>query len=43
MKRTTFAALAFDRKQPQTRRETGLAELEQAVPWADLLAVIEPP
>lgn len=42
MKQTTFASLAFDQKKKQTRREKFLAEMEQAVPWSDLLAVIEP-
>jgi len=42
MKQTTFASLAFDRKKKQTRREKFLAEMEQAVPWPELLAVIEP-
>jgi IS5 family transposase len=42
MKQTTFASLAFDRKKKQTRREKFLAEMEQAVPWTELLAVIEP-
>ena len=42
MKQTTFASLAFDHKKRQTRREKFLAEMEQAVPWTALLAVIEP-
>lgn len=42
MKQTTFASLAFELKKKQTRREKFLAEMEQAVPWPDLLAVIEP-
>jgi len=42
MKQTTFASLAFDRKKKQTRREKFLAEMERAVPWSELLAVIEP-
>ncbi|AAU92990.1 MULTISPECIES: IS5-like element ISMca7 family transposase [Methylococcus] len=42
MKQTTFASLAFDRKKKQTRREKFLAEMERAVPWPELLAVIEP-
>ncbi|MFM2006952.1 MAG: hypothetical protein RLZZ09_2607 [Pseudomonadota bacterium] len=39
MKQTTFA---FDLKKKQTRREKFLAEMEQAVPWSALWAVIEP-
>ena len=42
MKQTSFASLAFDRKKKQTRREKFLAEMEQAVPWSELLEVIEP-
>ena len=42
MKQTTFASLAFERKKKQTRRERFLAEMEKVVPWAALLAVIEP-
>ena len=42
MKQSTFASLAFERKKKQTRRERFLAEMEKVVPWAALLAVIEP-
>ena len=42
MKQTTFASLAFDRKNKQTRRERFLAELETVVPSPTLLAVIAP-
>jgi IS5 family transposase len=42
MKQTTFASLAYEQKKKQTRREKFLAEMEQAVPWSELLAVIEP-
>lgn len=42
MKQTSFASLAFDGKKKQTRREKFLAEMEQAMPWRELLAVIEP-
>ncbi|MCC4118782.1 IS5 family transposase [Aromatoleum toluclasticum] len=42
MKQTTFASLAFERKKKQTRRERFLAEMDAVVPWAALLAVIEP-
>jgi IS5 family transposase len=42
MKQTTFAALAFDRKKKQTRRERFLLEMEKVVPWAAVEAVIEP-
>ena len=42
MKQSTFASLAFDRKKKLTRRERFLAEMDAVVPWAALLAVIEP-
>ena len=42
MKQTTFASLAFDRKKKQTRRKRFPGEMEAVVPWAGLLAVIEP-
>lgn len=42
MKQATFASLAFDRKKKPTRRERFLAKMETVVPWAALLAVIEP-
>ncbi|HYE37751.1 IS5 family transposase [Methylocaldum sp.] len=42
MKQTSFASLTFDAKKKQTRREKFLAEMERAIPWDALLAVIEP-
>jgi len=42
MKQATFASLAFDRKKKQTRRERFLSEMEAVVPWAALVAVVEP-
>jgi IS5 family transposase len=42
MKQATFASLTFDAKKRKTRREKFLAEMEKAVPWDALLAVIEP-
>jgi IS5 family transposase len=41
MSQPTFAALAFANKKKQTRREKFLAEMEQVVPWAKLLEVME--
>ena len=38
----TFGDAEHLGKRKQTRREIFLAEMEQVVPWADLLAVIEP-
>lgn len=42
MKQTTFASLAFEQKKKPTRRERFLAEMAAVVPWAALLALIEP-
>ncbi len=41
-KQMTFAALAQATKKKVTRREKFLAEMEAVVPWARLLALIEP-
>ena len=41
MKQTTFASLSYPSKKMQTRREKFLAEMDQAVPWAQLIALIE--
>jgi IS5 family transposase len=42
MKQTTFASVAWDRKGKVTRRERFLAEMDAVIPWARLLALIEP-
>ena len=42
MKQTTFASLSYEHKKKQTRREKFLGEMEQVVPWKELVAVIEP-
>lgn len=42
MKQLSLAATDFIKKPKQTRREKFLAEMETVVPWARLLAVIEP-
>jgi transposase, IS5 family len=42
MKQTTFASLAWSNKGRTTRRERFLAEMNAVVPWARLLALIEP-
>jgi transposase, IS5 family len=39
---TTFAQAEFADKKKTTRREKFLARMEEMIPWADLLAVIEP-
>jgi IS5 family transposase len=42
MKQTTFASAAWDRKGKVTRRERFLAEMDAVIPWAPILALIEP-
>jgi transposase, IS5 family len=42
MKQPSFASLSFDAKKKRTRREDFLSEMEKVVPWAKLLALIEP-
>lgn len=42
MKQTTFASMNFAAKKRRTRREKFLAEMDQVVPWAKLVALIEP-
>lgn len=39
---TTFAHAEFAAKKKTTRREKFLARMEEVIPWAQLLAVIEP-
>src|SRR5215831_14489107 len=39
---TTFAHAEFAAKKKTTRREKFLARMEEVIPWARLLAVIEP-
>lgn len=41
MSQPTFAALAFANKKKKTRREKFLEEMDQVVPWGQLLKVIE--
>lgn len=42
MKQKTLASLTYQAKKKRTRREKFLAEMDQVVPWAELIAVIEP-
>jgi len=42
MKQTTFASAAWERKGKVTRRERFLAEMDQVIPWASILSLIEP-
>jgi IS5 family transposase len=39
---TSFSQAEFADKKKITRREKFLARMEEIIPWADLLAVIEP-
>jgi IS5 family transposase len=39
---TTFATAGFEAFRKQTRRELFLAEMEQVVPWGELLALVKP-
>lgn len=41
-KQRTFASLAWTTKRKVTRRERFLAEMDAVIPWAPLLALIEP-
>jgi transposase, IS5 family len=42
MKQTTFASMAWTAKGKVTRRERFLAEMNAVIPWASLVALIEP-
>lgn len=42
MKQISFSRAEFQRKKRRTRREVVLDEMEQVMPWAELLAVVEP-
>ena len=42
MKQTTFASLTYQSKKKLTRRERFLAEMDQVVPWAELVVLIDP-
>ena len=37
----TFASLAYDNKKKKTRREKFLQEMDQVIPWKDLIQIIE--
>jgi IS5 family transposase len=41
MKTMSFASLAYENKKKKTRREKFLEEMNQVIPWAELLQVIE--
>ena len=40
MNRASFARLAYESKKKKTRREKFLEEMEQAVPWGELLGIV---
>ena len=40
MQRASFASLAYENKKKKTRREKFLEEMNQAIPWAELLQVV---
>lgn len=42
MKQKTLASLTYQAKKKRTRREKFLAEMDQVVPWSELVSVIEP-
>jgi IS5 family transposase len=42
MKQTTFASAAWDKKGKVTRRERFLGEMDRVIPWASIVALIEP-
>ena len=42
MKQTTFASTAWEKKGKVTRRERFLAEMDQVIPWGQMLQLIEP-
>ena len=42
MKQSTFASGAWEKKGKVTRRERFLAEMDQVIPWAQIVALIEP-
>jgi len=41
MKRASFASLAYDNKKKKTRREKFLEEMDQVIPWEELLTAVK--
>jgi IS5 family transposase len=41
MKTMSFASLAYDNKKKKTRREKFLAEMDQVIPWQEIIEVIK--
>jgi len=42
MKQTSLSSTGFERKVKRTRKREFLEQMERVVPWADLLALIQP-
>lgn len=42
MKNLTFAGLAYENKKKKTRREQFLEEMNQVIPWKEIVQIIEP-
>ena len=42
MKRVSFSSLAYENKKKKTRREKFLEEMDQVIPWEELLQIISP-
>jgi IS5 family transposase len=42
MKQISFSQVGYAGKKRTTRREVFLAEMEQVMPWSEVLGVIEP-
>ena len=41
MNSLSFASLAYDNKKKKTRREMFLQEMDQVIPWKNLVGIIE--
>ena len=41
MRTVTFGSLAYDNKKKQTRREKFLQEMDQVIPWEELIDIIK--
>jgi IS5 family transposase len=41
MMNASFASLAYENKKKQTRREKFLQEMDQVIPWEELLQIIK--
>jgi transposase, IS5 family len=41
MKNLSFASMAYENKKKKTRREQFLEEMNQVIPWGELIKIIE--